>query len=181
MIISGGRLVRLTDLADPAPAVRALEEIFFESSSRTEFASASERERFYRRWTHFYLTRCQTDVWFHQDGQGDISGYLTGCRDSGAARDLFDELPAYALFETYFPAFPAHLHVNCRADRRGQGIGAALVEAFAADCRSAGLAGVHLVTAPGARNVGFYHRLGFTRRESRPFGNRTLLFLGRPL
>lgn len=181
MTAPGGRPVRLTEFTDPASALAALEDIFFESSSRTSFASTAERNGFRERWTSFYLNQCRADVWFWQDADGTVSGYLTGCRDSAGAGPLFRDLPAYAVFETCFGAFPAHLHVNCRADRRGQGIGAALVEVFVSECRAAGLPGIHLVTAPDARNVGFYQRLGFTIRELRPFGSRSLLFLGRSL
>ena len=173
--------VRLSDLADPAPALAALTEIFFESSSRTGFSSPEERQSFLERWTGFYLSRYPEDVWLWRDADGGFAGYLTGCRDSAAAEPLYRAVPGYALFEDCFQAFPAHLHVNCRDGRRGAGIGARLVEHFAAACRADGLAGVHIVTAPAARNVGFYQRTGFTERVLRDFGGRPLLLMGRRL
>lgn len=181
MMAGGGAPVRLSDLADTAPALAALREIFFESSSRTVFSSASERQDFCRRWTSFYLECCPDDVWFWRESGGSVVGYLTGCRESAGARRLYADVPGYAVFESCFADFPAHFHVNCRADRRGGGIGARLVECFVENCRRLGLAGVHLVTAPEARNVGFYQRLGFTVRLPRPFGGRSLLFMGRCL
>jgi GNAT superfamily N-acetyltransferase len=177
----GGGPVRLSDLVDPAPALTALREIFFESSSRTVFSSEEDRQAFYRRWTSFYRERCPDDVWFWQDASGTFAGYLTGCRNSAEAQPLFAEVPGYAVFESCFAEFPAHFHVNCRADRRGHGLGARLVETFVEDCRRTGLTGLHLVTAPDARNIGFYQRLGFTIRLTRPFGTRSLLFMGRSL
>jgi GNAT superfamily N-acetyltransferase len=177
----GGGPIRLSGLADPAPALTALRDIFFESSSRTVFASDEDRQAFFRRWTSFYLERCPEDVWFWREPPDGFAGYLTGCRDSAGADRLFAEVPGYAVFAGCFADFPGHFHVNCRAGRRGQGLGARLVGTFVEDCRGAGLAGLHLVTAPEARNVGFYRRLGFTVTLNRPFANRSLLFMGRSL
>ena len=176
-----GEAVRLTDLAEPGPALAALTEIFFESSSRTAFNSSQERQNFLERWTGFYLNRYPEDVWFWREADGGYAGYLTGCRDSAGAAPLYEAVPGYLVFEDCFAAFPAHLHVNCRSGRRDLGIGGRLVERFAAGCRASGLAGVHVVTAPTARNVGFYQRNGFTHRVAREFGSRSLLFLGRHL
>ncbi|MEI8395777.1 MAG: N-acetyltransferase [Rhodospirillaceae bacterium] len=174
-------LVRLSDLAEPGPALAALEAIFFESSVRTEFAAADERRGFFERWTAYYLEHCRRDVWFWRDADGGIAGYLTGCRDSAAAAGIYAALPAYALFEDCFVEYPAHLHVNCFGTRRNVGIGARLIERFALECREAGLPGLHVVTGPGARNVGFYHRVGFTEHKVRAWQGRPLLFMGRSL
>ena len=181
MILDGEGPVRLSELPNPAAAKAALTEIFFESSSRTGFTSSQERQSFLERWTGFYLARYPEDIWLWQETDGGFAGYLTGCRDSAGARPLHEAVPGYAVFEDCFGAFPAHLHVNCRNTRRNAGIGARLVECFAASCREDGLAGVHIVTAPTARNVGFYLRTGFTERVTRSFGNRPLLFMGRRL
>ena len=177
----GGGPVRLSDLASPAAALEALTAMFFESSSRTAFTSPQERQSFFERWTGFYLNRYPADVWLWHEADGGFAGYLTGCRDSAGAKPLYEAVPGYAVFEDCFGAFPAHLHVNCRNDRRNSGIGARLIERFAVDCRANGLAGVHIVTAPAARNVGFYQRAGFTERVIRDFGTRSLLFMGRRL
>jgi len=176
-----GEAVRLSYLASPAAALEALTAIFFESSSRTAFTSSQERQNFLERWTGFYLSHYPEDVWLWREADGSFAGYLTGCRDSAGAAPLYEAVPGYAVFEDCFRAFPAHLHVNCRNDRRNLGIGARLVERFAADCREDGLAGVHIVTAPTARNVGFYRRAGFTEQVVRDFSGRSLLFMGRRL
>ena len=173
--------VRLSDLAAPEAALAALTAIFFESSSRTSFTSPQERQNFLERWTGYYLNRYPEDVWLWREADGSFAGYLTGCRDSAGAAPLYEAVPGSAVFEDCFAAFPAHLHVNCRKDRQGLGIGGRLVGHFAALCREAGLAGVHIVTAPTARNVGFYQRAGFTERVLREFGSRSLLFMGQTL
>ncbi len=173
--------IPLSDLTDPAAAQAALTEIFFESSSRTEFSSPQDRQNFLERWTSFYLKQYPQDVWFWRELNGEFAGYLTGCRDSSGATALFESIPGYALFEDCFEEFPAHFHVNCRNERRSSGFGTRLVEHFAALCRADRLAGVHIVTAPTARNVGFYQRIGFTEQVTRSFGTRSLLFMGRRL
>ncbi|MEI6985876.1 MAG: GNAT family N-acetyltransferase [Rhodospirillaceae bacterium] len=179
-----GKLVQLSGLtgADQrASAVGGLTEIFFESTARTEFSGDDERRRFLARWTSAYLEHYCDDVWFWRDLDGTISGYLTGCRDSANAARYFTDHSNYQLFADYFAEFPAHLHVNCRAERRNVGIGARLVEAFVAGCRRDGLAGVHVVTTSDARNVRFYDRVGFTVRAMRVVADRQLVLLGRDL
>lgn len=179
--MSGGGPIRLLALPDRAPALAALEYIFFESSSRTEFDSEAERQSFLDRWTQYYLDRAPEHVWLWREANGEFSGYVTGCLDSAAAEPLFQRIPSYKLFEDRFSEFPAHLHVNCRSARRNLGIGAGLVDTFIDECQAAGTAGVHIVTAPEARNVKFYERVGFTEREIRAYQGRPLLFMGRRL
>lgn len=163
-------IIPLPQAPDRATARAALDDVFFRSSARQSFPSAEERTRFLATWTGWYLEHAAEDVllWI-EDGR--TLGYLTGCRDSAAAEALFTTIPRYTLFADQFASFPAHLHVNVHPDHRGRGIGAALVDAFAETCGT----GVHIVTAPDARNVAFYRRLGFEWAVER----RELLFLGR--
>lgn len=169
--------VRLTGLPDPVAARAALRVIFFQSTSRTAFADEDERERFFVTWTGWYLDNAPRDVWFLPDGGGGYAGYLTGCRDSAAVDGPGRVIPKYGVFADLFAAFPAHLHINLAPDARGLGLGRRLIDAFAADCISDGLAGMHVVTGVGARNAAFYTRAGFIHAVERG----PLLFLGRPL
>nr|WP_209763609.1 GNAT family N-acetyltransferase [Azospirillum rugosum] len=168
-------------MPDRLAALAALEEIFFLSTLRTSFASPDERASFFRTWTGWYVEQAPDDVWFavdrDEDGDGAILGYLTGCKDSAGATDLARIIPKYEVFADRFAAFPAHLHVNVRPGHRDRGVGRALVDTFAEDCRTDGLPGVHLVTGVFARNVAFYQRAGFTEATQRG----PLLFLGRRL
>jgi len=170
-------LVRLTKLPDTGAALRALEEIFFLSTTRTSFPSDKARAAFFHTWTGWYLENEPWDVWFWRDPDGSFGGYLTGCLDSMDAEGLFKTLPKYGVFDDLFPRYPAHLHVNVHPNRRGHGIGQKLVERFVQDCIAEEVPGVHVVTAHAMRNVGFYNRLGFTDAVLR----KPLLFLGRPL
>ncbi|AWJ91600.1 N-acetyltransferase (plasmid) [Azospirillum baldaniorum] len=170
-------LVRLPELPDREAALAALEDIFFLSTLRKDFATAAERDAFFRTWTGWYVERAPDDVWFALAEDGAVIGYLTGCKDSAGAVDLARIIPKYEVFADRFAAFPAHLHVNVRPGFRDHGIGRALVDRFAEDCRADGLPGLHLVTGVFARNVSFYQRAGFTAATQRG----ALLFLGRPL
>lgn len=169
--------VRLTDVPDPAVALAAVRMIFFQSSSRTEFADAAARDRFFATWAGWYLDHAPRDVWLLPDGNGGYAGYLTGWRDSAAADGPGRVIPKYGVFADLFAVFPAHLHINLAPQYRGRGLGGRLIGAFTTDCRTAGLAGVHVVTGVGARNAAFYARAGFTHAVERA----PLLFLGKPL
>ena len=83
---------------------------------------------------------------------GTVAGYLVGALDEASG---FDDFAAAA------EQFPAHLHVNLAPHFRNRGIGAELIEAFAADAARAGAKGMHVVTSADARNVRFYERVGF--------------------
>ncbi len=77
--------------------------------------------------------------------------------------------------------YPAHLHVNLAPQFRNRGIGAVLIEAFAADALRAGAKGMHVVTSADARNVRFYERVGFRERARTSVNGSELVFLGRSL
>lgn len=158
-----------------------VDEIFFEAAQRRNFISVAARTTFREQWLGYYQTEAAGQVYLAISDNGQVMGYLTGCLDSAAAARLFRDLPHYALFAERFAAFPAHLHINCRADARSRGLGSRLVEAFCADCQQQSIAGVHVVTAADARNAAFYRRLAFNAEETRGWQGRDLLFLGRKL
>ncbi len=177
-------MISLRRLSDSAiePLGPEIEAIFFASAARRDFADGDARRAFRAAWLDPYRAHWPDLLWIAREADGAIAGYLAGCLDSRAAQALLAaRQPDYPLFADQFDRYPAHFHVNCRPDRRGRGIGAALVAAFAAQCRERGAPGLHLVTAAGARNVAFYRRQGFDREIARPAGGRPLLFLGRRL
>ena len=171
------RLERLTDLTDRGAVLTGLEEIFFASTTRTEFASTADRAAFLATWTGWFVDNAPRDIWMAVAADGQIAGYLTGCKDSAGSVELARRIPKYEVFADHFAAYPAHFHINVRPGWREHGLGRRLLDRFAEDCRADGLPGVHLVTAVFARNVGFYQRAGFTEACQRG----PLLFLGRRL
>ncbi len=77
--------------------------------------------------------------------------------------------------------FPAHLHINLAPAFRSHGIGARLIEAFAAYAADQGAVGMHVVTGAGMRNVRFYERCGFQQRGAAERNGGQAVFLGRAL
>ena len=177
------RIRAFSDLEAPAPLRRQIEEILLVSANPRRVADESSRAAFLDRWLTPYLTVYpeQLLLALKEAGGGEVLGVLNGCFDSAGA-EVFRELhPYYRLFADLYGDYPAHFHVNCHPDHRDRGVGSCLVRHFVALCRDAGLPGVHLVTAPGLRNVGFYRRNGFIEAVERSEAGQTYLFLGRQL
>lgn len=174
------RIVRLMDEPDRAAAEAAIEAIFFAASNTQTFDSLATRAAFRERWLGRYLRSDSQHVLLAcQEASGAIVGYLTGCFDDPARAVRFADIGFYAQFAHLTERYPAHLHVNLDVAARSAGIGSKLVAAFVADVARAGLAGVHVVTGRGARNVSFYERAGFHERGIAASGGREVILLGR--
>jgi GNAT superfamily N-acetyltransferase len=159
---------------------RQVETIFFEASGRS-FEPGPEREAFLQRWLGRYLEYAGDRVLLALAGEA-VSGYLVGSLDNPAKQQRFFDLDYYRThFADACRRFPAHLHINLAPAFRSRGIGAALIESFAAHAAAAGAIGVHVVTGQGMRNVRFYERCGFAAIGSAPWNGREVLFLARPL
>lgn len=157
--------MRYAELDDREARLAEIEAIFFESALKKDFATAEERAAFRERWLTCYLARFPDDAFVALAADGAAVGYLIGCLDSANAGDDFADigygprlLPAVA---EIVARFPAHLHINMRADARGLGVGRRLIAAFVDHCRRRSVAAVHVVTGAQSRAVGFYRRCGF--------------------
>ncbi|GIF12019.1 GNAT family N-acetyltransferase [Actinoplanes teichomyceticus] len=120
------------------------------------------------------------------DGSGRPVGYIIGTADTATFVERYrnEWLPATAdrlrdgdprdelMLELHrspermllpvLDDYPAHLHIDLLPEWQGRGQGRALMAAFLAGLRAAGVSGVHLGMAPdnhGAR--AFYRRMGF--------------------
>lgn len=152
--------------------------IFYESSSLKEFSSAEKKEAFFKRWCGDYVSIYPEQFFIMREDQ-KVLGYLSGCCNSSLALCRL-EVPGIALFRDLFESYPAHFHINFHPDCRGRGLGSQLVESFVKNLKEKkGTIGVHIVTSPGAPNIGFYQRLGFQREEKRHFNQMELLFMGK--
>ncbi len=173
-------IVRLDDVSAGRRAglVAELEPIFFLNAATKEFASEGERMVFYDRWLGRYLRYYPAAFYFAVESGTGVTGYLAGCPDSAAGEEHFKDIEYYHRFWRCFGEFPAHLHVNVRGDRHGQGIGGALVARFANDCRAAGLGGLHAITGATSPAVRFYERCGMKRAMLLEWQGRRLVMMG---
>lgn len=158
-----------------------LDRVFFSSSARQTFDSTEARAAFRERWLGRYLLHFPQCALVALDGERHVVGYVAGSLDDPARDPLFADLGHFTHFRDLTARYPAQLHVNLDAAWRGRGIGALLVDAFSRLAHAGGAPGVHVVTARGMRNVGFYLANGFLERGAAEIDGRDLLFLGRDL
>jgi GNAT superfamily N-acetyltransferase len=174
-------LVQLEAPARRPELVAQVEAIFWQTSART-FAPGPERDAFRERWLGRYLQGGSDVVLVAIAGDDTVAGYLVGALEDPAEQPRFADIGYFRTdFADLTKRFPAHLHINLDAVFRGQGIGAQLIEAFAARAKHAGATGMHAVTGKGMRNVGFYIRCGFIERATAPWNGRQIVFLAREL
>jgi GNAT superfamily N-acetyltransferase len=203
------RIVLLKDLPDWRSHLPRVDEIFFTSSAVQSFTDAHRarfKARWLGRYLDNYLSSFfvaldslfpppergrvgwgsarDPEKWepvFGQDHaqKETVIGYLAGCLDDPTKTPLFADLGYYQAFAPLCADYPAHLHINVAGAARSKGVGAALIEAFAAQCKDAKLPGLHLVTNEGARNVRFYEQNGFRVLATTLSHNTPVVFMGR--
>ena len=170
--------IRIVPWLEHTHYLSAFKEIFFTTSSRQKFADHRAKENFFNQWTQYYFRHCPEQIYLAHD-HDRLCAYLTGCNNSEAARTFYKSLnPCYDLFQDLFEDYPCHLHINAYPNCSGKGIGSSLIRHYIADLKKQNLAGLHIITSPTARNVGFYKQNGFDFQLER-FCNKTpLLFMG---
>lgn len=157
-----------------------IDRIFFAASSVQAFDDASQRAAFRWLWLGRYLVE-EPDEAFVALNDGAVCGYLVGSLSDPAPRSEFAELAYFQEFAPLTLRYPAHLHINVDETVRSAGIGAQLVEAFEVHARRNGVAGMHIVTGAGMRNVRFYERLGFEEVATAPRNGRVVVMLAKDL
>jgi len=171
---------------DKELAYEQIRSIFFAASARREFNSIEAREEFFWRWTHPYWKHWPEQVWLLTDKNSpantNVLGYLMGSLDTQKEVEHFhNHLPSPLTFSEHFADFPAHLHINLAEQARGQGCGSRLIQHFIQKCREKHLAGLHIITNPESRNVGFYRKNGFDSEREATYKNHRLMFMARRL
>ena len=164
-----------------AEQIAQLDRIFFEGSGR-RFASDEDRTIFRERWLGRYLQGGSDVVLVAQDGSATILGYLVGATEDPARQHRFADITYFRSdFRDLCCSYPAHLHINLAPAFRNRGLGARLINAFAAHARAFGATGMHVVTGSQARNVSFYTRCGFAPLGTAAWNSGEIVFLGRRL
>ena len=175
--------LRLLELRVPArhsELIAQVEAIFWQTAARP-LPPGAERDAFQERWLGRYLEGGDV-VLVALAGDDRVVGYLVGAVENPSEQARFADIGYFRTdFAPLSRRFPAHLHINLDAGFRSRGIGARLIEAFAARAKDAGAAGMHVVTVKGQRNVAFYRRCGFTERATAVWNGREIVFLGREL
>jgi GNAT superfamily N-acetyltransferase len=169
----------LEDQMELEDIIFQVKSIFYASSSLKDFSTPERKEAFFKRWCGDYISIFPEHFTLMIEDK-KVLGYLSGCVDSSKAISVL-EVPGFNLFNDLFATYPAHFHINFHPDSRGRGLGSQLVEGYCQDLREQGISGVHLVTSPGAANIIFYQRLGFSHEVQREFNQMTLLLMGRLL
>lgn len=155
------------------------------------------RDLFLDAFAAYYTDVASDHLWVAEDDGGAVLGYLMGCPDTAAYHRWFRSTVRGVIWRALalryrglftrkslgyvwryvrvrppyidLSPYPAHLHINTRADARGQGIGAALMTAYLDQLRAEGVKGVHLETS-SANTIAapWYRRLGFTLLQRTP-------------
>jgi GNAT superfamily N-acetyltransferase len=176
-------MIRVEAFVDAASSavVEQIDDIFFEASPRTAFASAAERTAYRERWLGRYLTYYAQEALVARDEDGRVVGYLVGSLDDPARTKRFADISYFAGFSDLTVRYPAHLHINLDPGWRNMGIGGMLIDAFVVGLMERHTPGVHVVTGAAARNLPFYQRRGFVPLRQALWNGAPILFMGRDL
>ena len=151
----------------------AIKSICADTGRQGEPVDDGEREAFGDHWVGPYR-ELRPDWTFVAAAEKEIVGYLTGCPDTLSfekeRRRVFQPQPdSRELFPSsirvkLWTEHPAHAHMNILAGYRGRGVGAALLAAFFAELKTAGVPSTHIICGPAA--APFWECVGFRTEAS---------------
>lgn len=157
---------------------KEIESIFFEAAAMKKFRDEVHRKNFFKRWCGVYL-ELFPQQFLLAIKEDRLLGYLSYNATSPLGGELSQ--PGVEEFRDLYDKYPAHLHINCHADARGQGVGGALLNALEKRLQDFGVCGVHILTTEDQKNVGFYRKYGFNREVKRSYEGYELLFMGKKI
>lgn len=162
-------------------AREAVAQIFYEAAGTQTFASPEAKSAFQTLWLDGYLDSDPDLAWVACNRAGAFVGYVIASQRNPARDPQFAELDYFQAIGEITARTPAHLHINLAAPWRGRGIGQRLIAAVCCQLSALGARGVHVMTAAGARNVGFYRRCQFEPVACVQWRGRALMVLVREL
>lgn len=177
----GVAIRRWPEVAADSRYHQEIDAVFFSSSAVTSFTSESERAAFRERWLGRYLEHYPEWALVALDPERRLVGYVAGSGDDPARTPLFSDIQYFAIFATLTARFPAQAHINVAAPWRGRGVGGRLLEHFLGAARRRGVAGAHVVTARGMRNVAFYEAHDFREAGAALWNGKEVVLLARTL
>lgn len=171
-------IVSFQDASNKEEVLGELKDIFFESSARKTFADQNERDAFFYKYLGWYLEHYPEFCLIFKAGR--VLGYVAFAPETHN-EELYGIQPHLKTFEKFYLNFPAHLHINCHAESRGQGVGKQLMDQAFNKLIHLKVPGVHIMTGPDSRNKTFYDRLGFDFHRTLTFQGTPILFMGKSL
>jgi ribosomal protein S18 acetylase RimI-like enzyme len=180
--IASAENIIITSIADKLPNEmwQQVEDIFLESSAIKQFTSNKEREDFLYKYLRYYK-ETYPELFFVASREHQVLGYICASRSTKSDIKLINALKHLSLFNYYYASHPAHLHINCHAGARGLGLGSQLLLHLEKELIAQKIGGLHLITSPNARNVGFYRKNGYTDEYKAQQGEVTFLLMGKIL
>lgn len=154
------------------------QDIFFETSEKKSFSSASEKQKFLEK---YFLNYCRLSPSYFFVALKDkkVLGYICGSPETND--EMIKLNPYLALFTDSLHVYPAHLHINCSTETQGMGVGSRLMTHFCSHLQAQACQGVHIITTGSARNRSFYKKVGFRYQKSALWHGVELLFMGKAL
>ncbi len=172
------KILNALELSDEQ--IELVNRIFFETSTAAHQLSAKGREKLQFKYLDYYkiyhptyfLVLCEID-------SDKPLGYVCGVPNISKEKKLIKATPYLNSFMDLLKDYPANLHINMAAESRGQGLGSGLIQKFQSLLAADSIHGMHIITAPTARNSSFYQQNGFDREEKRLYLEIEYLFMGK--
>lgn len=154
------------------------EAILFANAVTQSFASDEARSDYRKLWFQRYIDHYPDEFFAVLNDAGTVLGYLAGALVSNRpplpGPDYYAQLSQDLIIQ-----YPAHIHVNIRADMQGEGLGTHLVEAFAVHSRERRCTGFHAVTAQDSQAARFFRSCRMKELAEMAWNGRKLIMLGR--
>jgi ribosomal protein S18 acetylase RimI-like enzyme len=165
-------LVQATDWSKEV--YKQVDHIFFETSAKVTFKDEIERLSFKYKYLDFYLDNYPQYCFAYLDSD-KVLGYIIAATKT---HQQLQDFEYYQNFEKCLNDFPAHLHINCSPASQGKGVGSKLWAHLKQKLESENIKGLHIITTPDARNIGFYTKNDFDYRYDVKTDSYHLTLLG---
>lgn len=153
---------------------KQVDQIFYETSARVDFKDEEEKLSFKSKYLGFYLQNYPEYCFVYLDSNR-VLGYIVAATKTDQQLQQFEY---YQSFEKCLSDFPAHLHINCSPAAQGKGVGSQLWSHLKEKLVTEKLVGLHIITTPEARNIGFYKKHNFDYRLDVKTDSYKLTLLG---